>query len=133
MDTLIALIMVHTDFMDRILVSTRRLHLAMVQNDLDLIEFESSNRERLINILEQVQFKIEERLNAFFTKESIKEVTPILNAWANDLGLWYEKIGIIDDETTQGLELMKEETAKEIAVVYRNRENFKGYNLNSLK
>ena len=133
MDTLIALIMVHTDFMDRILVSTRRLLLATNQGDMDSIDFESDNRERMINIIEQVQFTIEERLNTFFTKESIEEVTPILNAWANDLGLWYEKIGLIDDETTQGLELMKEETAKEIGAVYRNRENFRGYNLNSLK
>ncbi len=133
MDTLFALIMVHTDFMDHIMVSSRRLQRATLRGDMDTIEFESNNRERLINIIEQIQFTIEERLNAFSTQESIMELTPVLNAWANDLGLWYEKVGALDDETTQGLEELKEETQREIAVVYKNKEGLKGYNLNSLK
>lgn len=133
MDTLFSLIMMHTDFMDHIIVSTRRLNLATKRNDMDAIEFESNNRERLINIIEQVQFTIEERLNTFSSSESIEEITPILNAWANDLGLWYERVGVIDDETTQELEGLREETQKEIALVYKTKENFKGYNLNTLK
>ena len=133
MDTLFALIMVHTDFMDHIMVSSRRLKRAAMRGDMDAIEFESNNRERLINIIEQIQFTIEERLNTFSTQESIMELTPVLNAWANDLGLWYERVGALDEETTQGLEELKEETQREIAVVYKNKEGLKGYNLNSLK
>ena len=133
MDTLFALIMVHTDFMDHIMVSSRRLKRAAMRGDMDAIEFESNNRERLINIIEQIQFTIEERLNNFSTQESIMELTPVLNAWANDLGLWYERVGALDEETTQGLEELKEETQREIAVVYKNKEGLKGYNLNSLK
>lgn len=119
--------------MDHILTSSKQLVFATKQNNMDLINFEVNNRERLINIIEELQFKIEERLNSFFTQESLEESTPIIKAWANDLGLWYEKIGKIDDEINYALERMKEETSKEIGIIYRSKESFKGYNLNTLK
>ena len=133
MDTLFALMMIHTDFMDKIFGSTMRLNMATMQNDIESIDFESNNRERLINIIEQIQFTIEERLNRFSCQESIEEVTPILKAWANDMGLWLEKVNAVDDLTTEGLEALKDETSKEIAVIYRAKEHFKGYNLNTMK
>jgi len=133
MDLLITLLMIHTNFMDHILTSSKQLVFATKQNNMDLINFEVNNRERLINIIEELQFKIEERLNSFFTQESLEESTPIIKAWANDLGLWYEKIGKIDDEINYALERMKEETSKEIGIIYRSKESFKGYNLNTLK
>ncbi len=133
MDTLFSLIQLHTDLMDRILIVTKRLFRAAKDNDIDNIEFESLNRERLINIIENVQMTIEEKLNSIFDESIKRELTPILNAWANDLGLWYETIGRIDDETTQGLEQFREETAREIAATYKGKESMKGYNLNQLK
>ena len=83
------------------------------------------NRERSLNIINSLS----EKLSLYKNTDSPKSVIE----FNTQVNLVIEKIANMDDIITSCLQHEKEKTQIEIAKTYKNKENFKGYNLNSLK
>lgn len=125
-------IMTHTSFMDRTISSTVRIFDSAVAGDMNRVESEMENRERLISILQKLQDLVSLNLENM-SKEDKKESDEIIKAWSQDLANWIETVSELDEEITKVLEQLKEKTTEEISATYQNHNKFKGYNLNNVK
>ena len=83
------------------------------------------NRERSLNIISSLS----EKLSLYKDVKSPQ----LLIEFNNQVNLVIEKIANMDDIITSCLKHEKEKTQFEIAKTYKNKENFKGYNLNNTK
>ena len=102
------------------------LALKLVQkSELDQLNEVLENRERAINIIESLS----ERLSLHQ-----KNADPLhVEAFNNQVNQVISKIANMDDIIMSCLEHEKTKTQFEIAKTFKNKENFKGYNLNNLK
>ena len=102
------------------------LALKLVQkSELDQLNEVLENRERAINIIESLS----ERLSLHK-----KNADPLhVEAFNNQVNQVISKIANMDDIIMSCLEHEKTKTQFEIAKTFKNKENFKGYNLNNLK
>ena len=98
------------------------------KEDLDGIVDETDNRQRIVNIITQAQRKIEDQINLLDASDVNQETLLILKSWFNDLNIWSEAMLTLDRQTVELLAQQKENTGKEIALVFKNKEVFKGYN-----
>ena len=101
--------------------------------DLDGVVSETDNRERLVNIIAKLQHSIEEQINQLNASEVSNDDIAILKSWFQDLSIWSERMIELDKETVEILSQQKENTTKEIAHIFKNKEMFKGYNHSSKK
>ncbi len=101
--------------------------------DIVLVESETENRERIVNILAQIQHKIEEQVDQLTGNDLADDSIPILKSWFNDLAIWTDKMTTVDAETVELLSAQKEKTTQEIVAVFQNKEKFKGYSLSNKK
>ncbi|ATH06469.1 hypothetical protein BIY24_00480 [Halobacteriovorax marinus] len=127
------LLMRHTALLDSGLKLTHAMYLATSRGDINLVNFEADNRERVINVLEKFQSEIEDMTATLKADEVTPELVEILKAWQNDLRNWSSEVQAIDNKSSELLEAQKLETTKEIATVFTSRQQFKGYNLSSTK
>ncbi len=130
---LIGMIMYHTTMMDAISKQAKLVLSSASDNNIDLVTFGNQNRERLMNIMETAQHTIEDEISKLKDQELTLELVEVLKTWYWDLSQWVKRIENIDQQVLEILMNEKEETTKEIASIYSNREQFKGYNLNSVK
>jgi hypothetical protein len=95
----------------------------------DKVEELTHKREKIINII----LTLHERLD--LSQQILKNTAESERAIAfnNQLSLLVEKISQFDDYIMLRLNDEKDKTQIEIAKVFKNKENFKGYNLNCLK
>lgn len=96
--------------------------------NLDGVVDETENRERIVNIVTQIQRKVEEQVNLIHASDITSEGVLVLKAWFYDLNLFSEKMLQCDRETVEFLGQQKENTTKEIALIFKNKEIFKSYN-----
>lgn len=102
------------------------LALKLVQKrDIDSLNEVLDNRERAINIVETMS----ERLALHQTQQDPSEY----EAFNNQVSQVITKMGTMDEIILECLEHEKSKTQFEIAKTFKNKENFKGYNLNNLK
>ena len=127
------LLMRHTSLLDSGLKVTHNIYSAASRSDINLVNFESDNRERIVNVLEKFQTEVEEMISTLKADEVSPEIVAILKAWQSDLYNWSCEVQAIDVKTTQLLESQKMETTKEIATIFTSRQQFKGYNLTNTK
>jgi predicted HTH transcriptional regulator len=126
-------IMRHLDLMDSISSGSRQLFDACVACDVEQIEALTANRDRMINLLEGYQQKIEEKTRCLQDHELTASLVDILKTWFNELNLWVEEYMALDAQILEALESAKSKTSEEIARVFQNKEKHKGYNLSSVK
>ena len=105
-----------------------RLALKAVQNK----EFEQlndilNNRERAINII----LTMSERLELH--QKSKEETSQDMVAFNNQVSQVLDKINQMDEIITNCIIHEKSKTQFEIAKTHKNKESFKGYNLNNIK
>jgi hypothetical protein len=95
----------------------------------DKVEELTRKREKVISII----LTLHERLE--LSQQIVKNTTERERAIAfnNQLNLLIEKISEFDEYIMLRLNEEKDKTQIEIAKVFKNKENFKGYNLNCLK
>ena len=95
----------------------------------DRVEELTQKREKIINII----LTLHERLD--LSQQILKNTAESDRAIAfnNQLNLLIEKISDFDEYIMLRLNEEKDKTQIEIAKVFKNKENFKGYNLNCLK
>lgn len=121
-------IQAHLSMLEMALHSSQKIKSYAALSDVDQVVNETENRERLVSIIGALQSTIESKISAL-TQEDLKDDTlPILKSWFNDLAIWSEKMIETDRETVELLNQEKEETTKEIATIFKNKEMFKGYN-----
>ncbi len=104
-----------------------RLALKLVQQkDYEKLNEVLDNRARAVNIIQSLS----EKLSLYASKESAPSS---LSEFNNQVSQVIEKINSMDEIITSCLEHEKDKTQFEIAKTFKNKENFKGYNLNNLK
>lgn len=123
----------HLCLLESSLITTYRVLTLARKSDLDGVEFESQNRERIISTIEKVQGDIEEQINALPTSQLAGETLEILKDWTADLEEILQKTALLDQEITRILTSEKENTTREIATIYKAKTSVQGYNLNNLK
>ncbi|MBT4790981.1 MAG: hypothetical protein HON90_05380 [Halobacteriovoraceae bacterium] len=105
---------------------TRQALKQVQSRDFEKLVEVLDHRERAINVINSLS----EKLHLYGKNPN----TPIsLIAFNNQVSQVIEAINNMDDIITTCLEHEKEKTQFEIAKTFKNKENFKGYNLNSLK
>ncbi len=132
-NTLFENIQEHLSMLDLALGSSQRIASMARTEDLDGVVSETDNRERLVNIIAKLQASIEEKINQLNAAEVSKDDIIILKSWFQDLSVWSDKMIELDRETVEILSQQKENTTKEIAHIFKNKEMFKGYNHSSKK
>lgn len=95
------------------------------ENELEDLVTILDNRERSLNIITSLSEKLSLYKNVDAPEELIE--------FNNQVNLIIDKIVNMDDIITTCLQYEKEKTQIEIAKTYKNKENFKGYNLNNTK
>ncbi len=118
----------HLGLLDLALLSSQRITSLAQLEDVDGVSNETDNRERLINVIGHVQQIIENQINQLNAAELKSDDILILKTWFQDLSKWSEKMIEQDRETVECLSQQKENTTKEIAHIFKNKEMFKGYN-----
>jgi len=123
----------HLCLLDASIKSTERLLQASIERNLDVAEFESQNRERIIGAVEKLQTEIEAQINTLELSSVSQELLEILKCWTQDLTDSFERTLLLDQKITARLSDEKDKTTQQIATIYRARKSHQGYNLNNLK
>jgi septal ring factor EnvC (AmiA/AmiB activator) len=118
----------HLSMLDLALASSQKIAFYAAAENLDSVNAETENRERLVNVLGTIQQKIEEQINQLNAALLKVDDIMILKCWFQDLSMWSDKMIALDRETVEILSQQKENTTKEIAHIFKNKEMFKGYN-----
>lgn len=105
-------------------LTTSALKLAQ-EKEFEQLNIVLENRERVINIIDSLSQQL-----SLYQKNADQE---LVNKFNNQVSQVINKINTIDEIMTECLEHEKSKTQFEIAKTFKNKENFKGYNLNSIK
>jgi hypothetical protein len=127
-DTLWENIQLHLSMLDLAVNSSQKIKNAAKSDNLDHVVSETENRERIVNVVELIQKKVENQINLLHPHDITSDELLILKAWFQDLNMLAEKMVTIDREAVEYLSQQKEDTTKEIAMIYKNKEVFKSYN-----
>lgn len=92
--------------------------------EIEKLNLTLDNRERILNIIESLS----EQMSLY-----AKDKSNNLEEFNNQVNQVIAKICKMDDIIAECLEAEKNKTQIEIAKTHKNKENFKGYNLNNLK
>lgn len=123
----------HLSMLDLALASSKRITLYAKAENLDGVVEETENRERLVNIIGKIQKTIEDGVNQLNAAALSQDDIMILKSWFQDLSTWSDRMIELDKETVEVLGQQKEDTTKEIAHIFKNKELFKGYNHSNKK
>ena len=121
-------IQTHLSMLDLALASSKKIGAYAQVENLDAVVSETDNRERLVNAIGTIQGSIEKQINQLNAALLQPEDINILKSWFYDLSVWSDKMIEADKETVEILSQQKENTTKEIAHLFKNKELFKGYN-----
>jgi hypothetical protein len=118
---------------EELLKSTAQLKNHSVYCDHNKIVSETDNRERLINILDYLQLKIEREINLIDVAELKRNELEKIKSWNQK---FQEIVNHVRNEDLKILELLnqdKNEISRKIAEIFKSREKFRGYNLDNVK
>lgn len=118
----------HLAMLELALSSSKKITAFASLENLDAVVAETENRERLVNIIGKLQSTIENQINQLNAAALQDDDIMILKAWFHDLSVWSDRMIEADKETVEILSQQKENTTKEIAHLFKNKELFKGYN-----
>lgn len=123
----------HLSMLDLALASSKRITIYAKAENLDAVVEETENRERLVNIIGKIQKTVEEGINQLNAATLSQDDIMILKSWFQDLSTWSDRMIELDKETVEVLGQQKDNTTKEIAHIFKNKELFKGYNHSNKK
>lgn len=126
-------IMQHIDLLSALTSASNALLTAAQNRKFEIVEQIVENRERLLNVIKTIQTNIEDDIAKLHPGQVTREEIEILKSWSQEVN----QIVMINDKLDRDsmilLEQQKEETTKEIATVFTNRQSFKGYDLSNVK
>ena len=112
------------ELVEKTLLCTKKiLDLSKDPEQVDKTIASLHNRERLINAINELQAKL----------NSMENKSNTLNHWNKEISNIIVSIQNMDIEIINNLEATKRQLNNEIAKTFKNKENFKGYNLNDIK
>lgn len=124
----------HIDLLGSIESSSSSIIESLSKEDFDKAENSIENRDRLINLVTEVQGKIETELSNANTVASLtSEDIRIVKTWQLDTQEIVAKVELRNQELIRVLEAMKKVTGQDISEIFKKRQKFKGYNLNNLQ
>lgn len=123
----------HLSLLELALNTSAKIKFFASISDVDQVISETENRERLVNVIGQLQGIIETKISSLGPQDLQGDTISILKSWFNDLSIWSDKMIELDRETVELLNQQKEDTTKEIATIFKNKEMFKGYNHSAKK
>ncbi len=126
-------IQAHLSLMEMAQNSSSKIKFFAVSGEVDSVASETDNRERLMTVISQIQAGIESKISSLAPHDLESDTLDILKTWFSDVAIISESIIEIDRDTLELLTVQKEETTKEIATIFKNKEMFKGYNLSAKK
>ena len=118
----------HLSMLDLAVHSSEKIRNFAKNENLNGVISETENRERIVNIITQIQRKVEEQINILNPSDLPSDGILIFKAWFQDLSVLTERMLAYDKETVEFLGQQKEDTTKEIALIFKNKEIFKSYN-----
>jgi hypothetical protein len=127
-NTIFETIQEHLSMLDLAVSSSEKIKKFAKNENLEAVINETENRERIVNIVGQIQRNIEDQINLLNPEEIPVDGISILKSWFHDLTILSEKMLSIDKETVDFLSQQKEGAAKEISLIFKNKEIIKSYN-----
>ncbi len=127
------LVSLHLKFLENAEHSSRQILKLAQANLLNDLTEETANRERVFNVVAQVQDKIDRSLKTLKVDEINSNYKDLIQNWKTQFDAIVSRINEIDQEILTVLIATKNQTTQEIATVHSNIEKFKGYNLSNLK
>ena len=122
----------HLCHIELIYQTSKKLLEAAEKKDMDSLEFYSDNRDRMVNILFEVQKKIEELIDEN-SNQMAEEVNEILASWKKNFLLFLKKLEDLDHQIIDRLDILKKEVSGQIAVNFKFKEQIKKYNRNDIR
>lgn len=126
-------IQIHLAMIDLAVSSSQKIVSLSQIDDVALVEKEVENRDRLMNAVNQIQILIEREVHKLTPQDVTKVDVDILKTWFYDLAKYSESILELDQQAIALLSDQKDNTSREIAHLFKNKENFKGYGQNIKK
>ena len=126
--TIFETIQEHLSMLDLAVSSSEQIKKFAQNENLEAVINETENRERIVNIVGQIQRNIEDQINLLNPAEIPADGITILKSWFNDLSILTEKMLTLDKETVEFLSQQKQGAAKEISLIFKNKEIIKSYN-----
>jgi predicted nucleic acid-binding Zn-ribbon protein len=126
-------IQAHLSLLEMAQNSSAKIKFFALSGEVDSVSNETDNRERLMAVISQIQSGIETKISSLAPHDLEPDTLDILKTWFSDVAIISESIIEIDKDTLDLLTEQKEETTKEIATIFKNKEMFKGYNLSAKK
>ncbi len=123
----------HLILLEKVILLSNNILKHTKLEDINSIVKESENRDRLVNIIAKLQGDIERVVEQLAPHIVTKELISVLKYWNIDLNTLCKKVNLIDQEIIEQLSEQKESLTKEIATIFQAKEQFKGYNLSSVK
>ncbi len=121
----------YNEMLEKLLFISKDLVYLSQKQDIAGIELQSQNRDRLVNIMSKLQFKLEQFLLA--SGETLSpETIQTLAAWDKDVRLVIADIQELDQQCVFHLTNSKEQIGQEISLVHKNKNSIQGYNLNKI-
>jgi len=127
-ETLFENIQEHLSMLDLAVLSSEQIKKFAKEENLEGVVSETDNRERIVNIVTQIQRQVEEKINQLDASRLSADGIMVLKAWFHDLSIMSERMIAADKETVEFLGQQKEDATKEIALIFKNKEIFKSYN-----
>lgn len=122
-----------TDRLDQCNRSTEQIYKSVVNEDWEGVEFNTTNRERALQIIGQEQEQIEKVINNIISEELTPANINIIKSWAFDTQAWINKTAAKDEAILVALNNSKDNITKEIATLFKSKTAFRGYNLSDVR
>lgn len=126
-------IQIHLAMIDLAVSSSQKIVSLSHIDDVSMVEKEVENRDRLMNAVNQIQILIEREVHKLTPQDVTKVDVDILKTWFYDLAKYSESILELDQQAIALLSDQKDNTSREIAHLFKSKENFKGYGQNIKK
>lgn len=126
-------IQIHLGMIDLAVASSQKIVSLSQIDDVSMVEKEVENRDRLMNAVNQIQILIEREVHKLTPQDVTKSDVDILKTWFYDLAKYSELILELDQQAISLLSDQKDNTSREIAHLFKHKENFKGYGQNIKK
>ena len=117
-------IMQHLEFAEVIKRLSNDMHAHAENGSAEKIDSIAENRQRVVNLLQIVQQKIEDKIPELKDQEEIE----VIKAWHGNFNDILREIDRIDRALLHALEEQKTQTKREIGNVYSNHQKISAYN-----
>lgn len=122
-----------TDRLDQCQRCTDQIYQSVINEDWQGVEFNTSNREKALEIIGSEQEQIEKVINNIISEELTPANINIIKSWAFDTQSWINRTAAKDEAILVALNNSKDNVTKEIATLFKSKTAFRGYNLSDVR